>query len=167
MIFRHSNINDLQDIMNIIKEAKEYFKSAGIDQWQGEYPQVEVIKNDIENNTSFVLEINKEISAISSVIFDGEETYNKIFDGEWISDGEYTTIHRIAVDNKSKGLGLSTYIIKQVEKLSLEKNIRSIRVDTHRDNLIMQRILVKNDFKFCGVIYLKDGNERLAYEKLI
>jgi predicted GNAT family N-acyltransferase len=29
----------------------------------------------------------------------------------------------------------------------------------------MQKFLQNNGFKYCGIIYLEDGNERLAFEK--
>ena len=31
----------------------------------------------------------------------------------------------------------------------------------------MQRLLEKSGFKYCGIIYLEDGNERIAFEKII
>ena len=45
--------------------------------------------------------------------------------------------------------------------------MKSIKVDTHKDNISMQKLLRKNDFKYCGIIYLEDGSERIAFEKLI
>lgn len=58
-------------------------------------------------------------------------------------------------------------IIQNAEAMCNEKEVRSIRVDTHRDNISMQKMLLKNGFKYCGIIYLKDGSERLAYDKLL
>ena len=43
------------------------------------------------------------------------------------------------------------------------KFISNIRIDTHHDNLVMQKVLNKHGFMKCGVIYLKNGNPRLAY----
>ena len=44
-------------------------------------------------------------------------------------------------------------------------NAESIRIDTHRDNIPMQKMLNKNGFIYCGIIYLLDGKERFAFEK--
>ena len=41
----------------------------------------------------------------------------------------------------------------------------AIRIDTHRDNKIMQHNLLKYGFTYCGIIYLANGDERLAYQK--
>ncbi len=39
--------------------------------------------------------------------------------------------------------------------------------DTHRDNHIMQHNILKHGFQYCGVILLANGDERLAYQKMI
>jgi RimJ/RimL family protein N-acetyltransferase len=43
--------------------------------------------------------------------------------------------------------------------------IPNIRIDTHRDNAIMQHLLEKNGFVKCGIIYVEDGSPRIAYQK--
>ena len=40
----------------------------------------------------------------------------------------------------------------------------NVRVDTHRDNKVMQHILTKYGFQRCGIIYVKNGTERIAYQ---
>ena len=42
----------------------------------------------------------------------------------------------------------------------------NIRIDTHRDNTIMQHVIMKYGFTYCGIIYLLSGDERLAYQKM-
>ncbi|WP_200831484.1 hypothetical protein [Streptococcus equinus] len=45
-----------------------------------------------------------------------------------------------------------------------------LRIDTHQDNVIMQRLLQKLGFSHCGTIFIgdnRDSDSRLAYEKLI
>lgn len=41
----------------------------------------------------------------------------------------------------------------------------SVRIDTHRDNVIMHHILSNYGFKRCGVIHLANGDPRDAYQK--
>ena len=45
----------------------------------------------------------------------------------------------------------------------LKKSSR-LRIDTHKDNLPMQRALAKFGFSYAGIIYIESGAERLAYE---
>ena len=52
-----------------------------------------------------------------------------------------------------------------------EKGVKNIRIDTHPDNLSMQRALAKNGYTFCGKITLCSGSEagdpRFAYQKVL
>ncbi|MDD7795386.1 GNAT family N-acetyltransferase [Clostridium sp. 'White wine YQ'] len=165
MEFRKTIKADMEEIMNIISQAQAYFKEQGIDQWQNNYPNVETINNDIINEHSYVLLKDNNIVATAAISFDGEKTYDAIYEGQWISNNEFAVIHRIAVHGDYKGLGLSSEIIKNVEKLCLDKGVYSIKVDTHEENISMQKLLKKNSFKYCGIIYLEDGNKRIAFEK--
>lgn len=166
MKLRKSVNEDINNIMQIIDEAKEALKEQGIDQWQNGYPNADVIRNDILNNDSYVFIKNNEIVATSAVSFDGEKTYDKIYDGNWISNDEFAVIHRIAISNKYKGTGIASEIIKMIEAICLDKDVHSIKVDTHEFNVPMQKLLKKNDFKYCGVIYLEDKSKRVAFEKI-
>jgi hypothetical protein len=42
----------------------------------------------------------------------------------------------------------------------------NIRIDTHRDNVPMLSLLDKSGFERCGIIYLKNGDERIAFQKI-
>lgn len=167
MEFRKTKLNDVKNIMKIIDQAKDYLKSEKIDQWQNKYPNEDTIIEDINNGNSYVLMKGNNIIGTTALIFDIEETYNSIYNGKWISNNDYAVIHRIAMDVNYKGKDLGGRVINEVEKIALEKNIHSIKVDTHRKNISMKNFLKKNNFKYCGVIYLEDGNERLAFEKLL
>lgn len=43
----------------------------------------------------------------------------------------------------------------------------NIRIDTHRDNTIMQHVMTKYGFTYCGIIYLASGDDRLAYQRIL
>lgn len=167
MEFRKSVETDVTSIMNIIKQAQAYFKEQGINQWQDNYPNFETVKKDIINKNGYILLKDNNIVGTVAVAFDGEKNYEAIYDGEWISNDEYAVIHRIAVDHNYKGLGLSSVIIKNIEKICLKKGVHSIKVDTHKENLSMQKLLQKNRFQYCGIIYLEDKSKRIAFEKML
>ncbi|WP_346916015.1 GNAT family N-acetyltransferase [Clostridium sp.] len=167
MEFRKTVKTDINDVINIIRQAQVYFKELGINQWQNDYPNVEIINNDIDNENSYVLLKDNNIIATAAVSFEGEKTYDSIYEGQWISNKEYAVIHRIAVNNNYKGLGISSKIIRNVEQLCLKKGVYSIKVDTHEENLSMQKMLKKNQFQYCGIIHLEDGSKRIAFEKIL
>ncbi|NLY77092.1 MAG: GNAT family N-acetyltransferase [Tissierellia bacterium] len=167
MEFRRAVKSDIDRIMNIIKQAQDYFKEQGINQWQNNYPNPDTINKDIEKGYGYVLLKEGEIVGTVAVSFDGERTYDRIYDGKWIGNIDYAVIHRMAIDSNLRGQGLASVIIDNIERMCLAKDIHSIRIDTHEDNKSMQRLIEKNGFKYCGIIYLDDNSKRLAYEKLI
>ncbi|HAT4246129.1 TPA: GNAT family N-acetyltransferase [Clostridium perfringens] len=167
MEFRQAKISDLDQIVEIIELSKKYLKETKVDQWQDGYPAKEDLIRDIESRNSYVLTNKDEIVATTVISLDGESTYNSIFNGEWITSEDYIVMHRVAVHDKYKGKGIFKELIKEAESLALNKGISSIKIDTHRDNISMQRAVVKNNFQKCGIIYLEDGSERIAFEKVL
>lgn len=165
MKIRHSNNQDIEVIMTIIKQAQDYFKSSGIDQWQNNYPNNQVIENDIRLNESYVIEMNEKIVGTYVLSFRNEDTYNTIYDGAWLTNEKYAVVHRIAFDQSIKGKGYSREILNMISSQCIEQTIFSIKIDTHEDNLVMRNMLISNGFEHCGTIFLRDGNKRLAYEK--
>ena len=166
-MFRKAKLDDVNQIMKVIVQAKEYLKSQGIDQWQDGYPSKEVIENDIKNNVSYVVEDDGRVIATAMISFDGEKDYDQIYEGKWISNSDFVVVHRIAVDDDFKGRGIARKIIDEAEKMCITRGVKSIKIDTHRDNLSMQKFLKKNGFEYCGIIFLEDGIERFAFERLI
>ncbi len=161
--------DDIPLIMLIIKDAQDYLAKLNIDQWQNNYPNTETIESDIRKKESFVITNDKdEIIATAMFSLNGEPTYAEI-DGEWCTEEitKYGVIHRIAVSNKARGTGAAKLIFKEFENKLKSINYNSLRIDTHKDNLIMQKLLRQLEYKYCGVIYLDDGDKRLAFEKVL
>ena len=48
-------------------------------------------------------------------------------------------------------------------KFALER-FTSIRIDTHRDNRVMRAAILREGFRYCGIIRCWNGTERLAYQ---
>lgn len=165
MEFRKAVASDVQAIMKIIGEAQAYFKANGIDQWQNGYPNRETIKSDIEEGYGYVLEDEGVILGTVALSFDGEKNYDEIHDGQWLTQGKYAVIHRMAVAEGYKGRGISSTMMKNIEELCHKKGVRSIKIDTHKENLAMQGLIQKNNFRYCGIIFVEDQTARLAYEK--
>ena len=88
--------------------------------------------------------------------FSGEDTY-KVIQGAWINDEPYAVIHRIASFGKGKNL------LEEAIDFAFEKT-NNIRIDTHEDNNIMRTLLKKLGFIYTGIIHLKNGDERRAYQ---
>lgn len=170
MKIRLSTMRDLDALMGIFDEARGTIASLGIDQWQDGYPSHDVISEDIELGRSYAVELDGEVCGTFVIVDDGEPTYDKIYDGDWKTGndgGDYVAIHRVAVSVKKRGSGISTAIINFASDYAAQMARSSLRIDTHEGNVVMRRMLEKHGFEYCGVIYLGNGEARVAYEKIL
>ena len=169
MDFIKASMENVPEIMEIITQAQQYFKNNHIDQWQDGYPDESVIKQDIEENASYAVVNEDAVIATAALLLKDEPTYDFIYNGRWLTknNARYGTVHRIAVAEAYKGQRIASKLIAYLTAVCRKQDCSSIRIDTHEDNHVMQRMLKKEDFSYCGIIYLEDGSKRLAYEKLI
>lgn len=159
MEIRKSEKKDLEIILSLYEAARKFMKENGNpEQWGDTYPEEELIIQDIEERNSYVC--TEEGKIIGTFYFkEGEDkTYKKIVNGDWLNDEVYGVVHRItAMENKK---GAASYCLKWCFG-----QCGNIRIDTYKDNIPMQKMLEKNGFKKCGIIYLENGAERIAYQK--
>ncbi|QNM86493.1 GNAT family N-acetyltransferase [Polaribacter pectinis] len=164
-----STLDNVPAIMEIINDAKAYLLSQNIDQWQNGYPNAEQVENDIKNGESFVV-VNDEnqIMATSMFTTNKEPTY-KVIDGNWIinEDEKYGVIHRMAIKKEFRKFGLATFMFHEFHMQLLENKVKSLKIDTHEENIGMQSLIKKLGYKYCGVIYTSYNAKRLAFEKVI
>ena len=169
MNLRISTLSDIPDIMEIISDAQSYLAKLGIDQWQNGYPDEEQIRLDIFNNDSYVV-INEKEEVMATTVFTTkpESSYNEI-EGDWLTPikSTYGVIHRLAVKNDYRKLGLAKFIFNKCEEKLRGMNVVCMRIDTHRENKGMQNLIKNLGYSYCGIIYLEDGDERFAFEKLL
>ena len=160
---------DIDRVMVILGEARQSIGKLGIDQWQYGYPSRDIIKDDVERGFSYVVreEEGGEICATFCLKEDEEPTYINIYEGAWISTEDSFALHRIAICNSKRGKGIAGSIIEFIVEKCRQSGIRSLKVDTHEGNLPMRKMLEKNGFVYCGIIYLGTGEKRVAYEKTV
>ena len=166
----NANSDDIISISELFDEARKTIASLGIDQWQNGYPSKDIIEEDISLSRSYCVKEDEKLCGTFVMITDGEPTYDKIYDGHWITGDDnynYVAIHRVAVSVSMRGRGISTAIIEYVSEFARNLNRSSLRIDTHKGNVVMRRMLEKHGFKYCGIIFLQNGEERVAYEKII
>jgi hypothetical protein len=170
MKIRLANPNDINQIMEIINDAKKYLKSQSLKQWNLDdgYPQKEVLLNDINNKSCYVLEKDNILISTMSVVFTVDENYNEIYNGNWLTNDKYASIHRIAIRNEYHHLKLGIYMLLEAENIVKDKNIYSIKIDTHKLNIPMTKTILNAGYTHCGTIILKrtaEDNLREAFEK--
>lgn len=161
MEIRLSNLQDVEEILNLYCDARSFMRENGNStQWGAHYPSEELILQDIKDKKSYVCEEAGKILATFYYVQQIEDpTYRKIEAGAWISDLPYGVVHRIT--SKAGRKGAASYCINWCYD-----RCGHLRMDTHQDNRPMQQLLHKLGFQKCGIIYVQDGTPRIAYEKI-
>lgn len=159
MEIRKTKPEELDRVMAIYARARKFMaEHDNPSQWGNVKPYREDIVRDIAQGFSHVCVEGKQIVATFYYREGVDPTYLKIYEGEWANDLPYGVVHRIASAGTVKGAGsfCLNWAFGQCGNL---------KIDTHRDNIVMQNTLKKNGFVYCGIIHLADGDERLAYQK--
>lgn len=151
---------NLPRVLEIYSYAREFMRKNGNPtQWENFSAIKDSLVNDMENGNLYIIRDDENIYGVFAFIVGEDSTYKKIEQGEWLSDAEYGTIHRVASDGRIHGMmGLIVQFCSE--------RIAHLRIDTHADNKIMQHLILKNGFKRCGIIYISDGSPRIAYERI-
>ncbi len=159
LTIRKATYADLPVLMTVYDHARAYMREQGNKhQWDGGYPQVTVIEEDVSLGRLHVCMDGGEIAGVFCFFKGNDPTYAKIYGGTWLNDAPYGVIHRIAVIKH--GVGVASFCFDYAFA-----SCGNVKIDTHRDNIPMQNALQKNGFIRCGIIYLQNGDERIAYQK--
>ena len=159
MSIRHTRVEDIPRLQALFSHARSFMLETGNpSQWTAAYPSEELLRKDIGSRDSYVVEDEKQ-SVIATFVLRGgvDPTYDVIYEGRWLNDAPYATIHRIASDGTRKGI---LHLAMQFALL----DYNNIRIDTHRDNHVMRNAIAKEGFAYCGIIHCWNGDERVAYQ---
>ncbi|MBQ6039048.1 MAG: GNAT family N-acetyltransferase [Bacteroidaceae bacterium] len=159
---RHTKPEEIDVVLTLFDHARTIMRSDGnLHQWAGGEPRHELVENDIRQGNSYLMADDEGIVVGTFAFITGiDPTYIHIYEGQWLdADAPYGVVHRLASTPESRGVAQACFdwCFEQIPNL---------KIDTHRDNHIMQHCLLKAGFQYCGIIYLLNGDERLAYQKI-
>ena len=161
-VVRSARLSDMADIMLVVDAGRRIMRGTGnVHQWVDGYPSESVVLRDIEMGVGFVVEDDGRVVGYFALLPSPEPSYGRIYGGRWLDDERgYHVVHRMSSYADVHG------VFGVVMDFCFGRD-SNIRIDTHRDNLIMRHLLEKYGFVYCGVIYLANGDERLAYQKVV
>lgn len=170
MFCRQAVMADLAAIMTIIEQARQTMRELGTDQWQYGYPNDAVLAADISQGQCIVAGKDDLILGLAVLKPSPEKGYDHITAPGWLSNSDYLVVHRLAVSQTSRQQGIARLLISSAEEQACREKRPSVRIDTHRGNLPMQRFLEKSGYAYCGLVDLGPGlgdTIRMAYEKIL
>lgn len=154
---------ELTVCMEILDSGRAFQRRQGFLQWGDGYPAASDVARDIESGCAYLLKVNSAPAAYLYIGFDGDTAYPAI-EGSWHFEEPYGVLHRVAISEAFRGMGLSGVLFRLAGELVRSRGFNVIRIDTHEDNKRMQHVLTKNGFSYCGIV-LQNGEPRLAYDK--
>ncbi len=160
MVITRVEQQDIDQIMPLYESARQFMIARGNPyQWVNGYPSKDVIVSDINKGILYkCIDSSGNIAAVFCYYVGDEPTYHEIYDGEWLNSDTYGVVHRIASSGNVKRV--ADYCLEWC--YSLHPNMR---IDTHDDNIVMQRVLERCGYKRCGIIKLSNGELRIAFHK--
>lgn len=177
MYIRRAEERDLAAVLKIYAAARRYMRQNGnASQWGDSYPKEALLRQDLEREQLCLCvekapkaeekipgteAVNAEqILAVFVLLLGDDPNYQKIEDGAWPNDEPYATVHRIAVSDEARGRGAARFCLDWAAEQA-----DNLRIDTHADNLPMQRLIAKCGFVRAGIVHMEDGSPRIAYAK--
>ena len=162
IVIRKGGTEDMDAILLVYEKARKYMRECGnLTQWTDGYPAREDVVRDIDAGNCYVgVDMDGEIVMCFAFIIGDDPTYSVIYDGGWINDLPYGTIHRMGSSGKHGGM------LEECVKYCFNM-IDNIRIDTHEDNTPMLKAIARLNFTRCGIILCRDGTPRIAFQKMI
>lgn len=159
-MIRTATTADLAQILAVYQTARTFMAENGNPtQWGTTYPAVELLEEDIRCSRLFVDEVDGRVCGVFMFAIGDDPTYAYIEDGKWLDTSPYGVIHRVASNGTVGG------VLKRCVEFCRTKSSH-LRIDTHADNHVMQKLVSAAGFTRCGIIYVEDGSPRIAYEWL-
>ena len=158
-MIRRATEADLPRLAEIYDIARAFMRAQGNDQqWVNGYPGEEQLRADIAGGWLYAMQADDgaRVYGVFALV-DGDDPTYAFIEGSWRSDAPYAAIHRVASDGSERG------VLRRAVAFAREQHDH-LRVDTHALNRSMQRAILREGFEYRGVIYLENGDPRLAYD---
>lgn len=130
---RTGRSEDLMVIMDMVSRCTKVMQDGGSDQWNDQYPNMDVIGEDLKRGALFVAEGEGRI--LGMVVLDqNQEEHFETVDWKQV-EGPHLIMHRLAVDPLAQGQGIARKLVTFAEEFALREGFRSIRLDTYSKNV--------------------------------
>ena len=138
----------------------------GINQWDDTYPNTEIINEDLNVGTYYVAEIDGTIIGGVNIDKNKDDTYLAL---DWVDKSDsFLVVHRLGVKEEFWNKKIGKYLMLFTEKLVLERELKSIRLDTYSGNPKAMEFYRRLGYTELGTINLKPNKDKYhCFEKII
>ncbi len=164
LTFRKAKTEDLPEILCLYKAVVENMISSGINQWSDEYPNKEVLSEDIRKEELILGVIDGRIAAAFVMNEFADEDYYK---ADWqYPHASWCVVHRLCVSPALHRQGLATAVMMYVEETAKVLGYEAIHLDTFSGNPKALNLYHKLGFTDVGDAYWARGRFIIMEKKL-
>ncbi|MBQ4570018.1 MAG: GNAT family N-acetyltransferase [Ruminococcus sp.] len=162
--FRKAKTEDLPRILSLYKAVVENMISSGINQWSDEYPNKEVLSEDIRKGELIVGVRDDEILTAFVMNEFADDDYYK---AAWqYPEESWCVVHRLCVSPLYHRQGLATSVMEYVENTARAQGYGAIHLDTFSGNPKALNLYHKLGFTDVGEAYWARGRFIIMEKKL-
>ena len=161
-----ADISHLEKIMDMYESCVSGMILNNIDQWDATYPNIQIIKNDISNQSYYIFLFKTEIIGGINIDQIQDSSYENI---KWEDKTDsFLVVHRLAVKQEYWNKGIGKKLMIYAEEKAIAENLKSIRLDTYSGNPKALEFYRRIGYSELGTIDLKPNkNKYHCFEKLL
>lgn len=143
-------LQDQEHIMALLEACVANMRAKEIYQWNEIYPNADIMVQDIQSKTLFIMKNDQEYYGIITLNEDQEKEYDTV---KWQYEGKILVIHRLAINPAYEGQGIGSKIMAFAENYGKEKGYDAIRFDTYSGNPRAVRFYKHLGFEKVGQVF--------------
>lgn len=157
--------NDIQGIMEIIKETVKEMKSYNNTQWDENYPKEQDFDEDIKSGDLYIEKQDEIITGFICVNYIEPEEYKDL---KWSKNEKCMVVHRMAVNPNFRKKGVGSRLMNFAEDLAIKSGVNYLKTDTYSINTKMNSLFRKFNYNFIGdMSFLGKEEPFYCYEKVL
>lgn len=146
--FRTADIKDLDDVCLLIKQAIENMYRHNIHQWDSEYPNRKILREDLEKEQLYIGTVGGKTAVIYVLNQEYDEEYKN---GQWrFPQKSFCIIHRLCVTPALQNQGIAKETIKHIEECAVSSGINAIRLDCFIKNPYALKLYKNSGYNTVG-----------------
>ena len=163
-LIKKIEINNLESVLTVFRSAIEKMKANHIDQWDENYPTIEILRKDILEKSAFGFFVKEEPVAYIVLNNEYDSEYDKI---DWMLNHENSIIiHRLTVHSNYQNQGIARALMKFAEEYALNNNYSGIRFDAFSQNSKALHFYKKLGYQEAGSVNFRKG-KFIVFEKAL
>jgi ribosomal protein S18 acetylase RimI-like enzyme len=157
---------DFDRVWTFFADVISDMHSKKLDYWNEKYPTREMVGQDLEDRTLYLLEDRNRLAAVFTMDDVKPPEYAGI---QWLAkDGKNLYVHRFAVTPELQGKGIAGTVMDFVEKHALKHGYETVRLDTYSGNPPGLKLYRGRGYEETGLFTLEGWKKVfVCFEKII